>query len=310
MDSFDEGYYLADQHRIQQVQLSAAVMRVLAEVWKRTIDPLRLDATFPIYLAAAIIVLGRGRQSSDVLARRYYMKAATAAGFPPSAVDIAQAPSVPGVPSELARPSAPASRTPDRSAPSAPPKLTLVKALPADLVETRAIPTLLMNLDAVETSLRFTGPAVVLKQIAKGASPEVAARAGMAGTLAAGKRIMLDGGRSTLLQVPRFDKNVRGWARTSDGDPCGFCAMLISRGPVYRSEASASFSAHDRCGCSVRLVFRNDSDGGWSDQATALRKLWDDSESPTLSEWRKIYGASRPPRAVPVNKPASPSRAA
>lgn len=30
-----------------------------------------------------------------------------------------------------------------------------------------------------------------------------------------------------------------GWRRITDGDPCAFCAMLASRGPAYRTEASA-----------------------------------------------------------------------
>lgn len=43
------------------------------------------------------------------------------------------------------------------------------------------------------------------------------------------------------------------WRRVTDGDPCGFCAMLASRGPVYRSAGKAGDGNryHGRCGCTV-----------------------------------------------------------
>lgn len=262
----DNGFALADAHRVGQVRLTAQIQRVLAEVWKRTIDPARLDATFPVYLRAAEVVLGQGRTASDALARRYYMKVASSAGFDPSAL-------------------------------SAPP-----------------VP---MNPDAVETSLRVTGPVLVKSQVARGVSLEAAQAAGLAATVAAGKRIMLDGGREMLIQASRLDKNVRGWARVSDGGPCPFCAMLVSRGPVY-SEQTVSFRSHDRCGCGVRLVYRNDRDGGWSDNATQLRRLWDGTDDPnrpegstlTLAEWREIYSGARTDPSHPLNNPARPLRRA
>lgn len=43
------------------------------------------------------------------------------------------------------------------------------------------------------------------------------------------------------------------WRRVTDGNPCGFCAMVASRGPVYRSASSAGDGRryHNRCGCTV-----------------------------------------------------------
>lgn len=40
------------------------------------------------------------------------------------------------------------------------------------------------------------------------------------------------------------------WRRVTDGKPCGFCAMLASRGPVYHSQESAE-GYHARCGCTA-----------------------------------------------------------
>ena len=62
------------------------------------------------------------------------------------------------------------------------------------------------------------------------------------------------------------------WRRVSDGSPCAFCAMLVGRGPVYGSAASAAGVVgrgrasktrgsqalgsrfHDHCGCTVEEV--------------------------------------------------------
>jgi len=44
--------------------------------------------------------------------------------------------------------------------------------------------------------------------------------------------------------------------RVTDGDPCHFCLTLASRGPEYKSRATASFQAHDHCGCVVVPVYR------------------------------------------------------
>ena len=42
------------------------------------------------------------------------------------------------------------------------------------------------------------------------------------------------------------------WRRVTDGAPCGFCAMLASRGPVYTSQDTADGGRyHGRCGCSA-----------------------------------------------------------
>jgi hypothetical protein len=51
------------------------------------------------------------------------------------------------------------------------------------------------------------------------------------------------------------DKRAKRWARKTSGDPCAFCAMLASRGFVYRSEASAGFKAHPNCHCTAVVRF-------------------------------------------------------
>lgn len=84
------------------------------------------------------------------------------------------------------------------------------------------------------------------------------------------QKVALNGGRSTLHSVNRRDKRAIGYVRVSKtGTPCGFCAMLISRGVFlkdgsasgfYRSAASAGNGPsgddyHPNCYCEPVPVF-------------------------------------------------------
>jgi len=69
-------------------------------------------------------------------------------------------------------------------------------------------------------------------------------------------RLVLDGGRRTLVESIRADPRAEGWQRVTSGSPCAFCAMVASRGPAYASERAARFEAHDHCGCSAEPYYR------------------------------------------------------
>lgn len=64
----------------------------------------------------------------------------------------------------------------------------------------------------------------------------------------AAHRDVLNAGREVIrASSPR-------WRRVTDGAPCGFCAMLASRGPVYHSREKAGVGGnryHGRCGCTA-----------------------------------------------------------
>ncbi len=69
-------------------------------------------------------------------------------------------------------------------------------------------------------------------------------------------KLVLSGGRMTITGAVDRDPRALGWARATSGDPCTFCRMLASRGPVYKSEKSADFEAHDHDACMPEAVFR------------------------------------------------------
>lgn len=111
-------------------------------------------------------------------------------------------------------------------------------------------------------------------RLARGDDPDALMRAAKTAMLGSAKRQVLNASRERLIERRKTDPNIRGWARVSDGAPCAFCAMLVSRGPVY-SEHSVRFQAHDRCGCSVRLVTYRDDSGGWAEDAKRYRDMWE-----------------------------------
>lgn len=75
----------------------------------------------------------------------------------------------------------------------------------------------------------------------------------------------LNAGRETIR------KSSTSWRRVTDGNPCGFCAMLVSRGPVYTSErgAGAGGDYHTHCGCTVEPF--EGSFGDWEPTADEQR---------------------------------------
>ena len=84
------------------------------------------------------------------------------------------------------------------------------------------------------------------------------------------RRQVLSGGRQLIDQTTASDSQAIGWRRVSDGNPCTFCAMLCSRGPVYRSATQAGTDGgglldnksglrfHGHCGCTAEIVY-----GSW-----------------------------------------------
>ena len=150
---------------------------------------------------------------------------------------------------------------------------------------------------ANRNALHATSVAKAKAAIARGENPDVALEAAKAAMLRSAKRRILEAPRKRLIALSDEDDDALGWARVSDASPCYFCAMLVSRGPVYTG-VTAKFRAHDGCGCSARPVMKGDRSGGWSEDARALRKLWDDpgeyaGEPGSGFDWRSAYNRAR-----------------
>lgn len=83
---------------------------------------------------------------------------------------------------------------------------------------------------------------------------------------------VLAGGRKTVEKTARKDPRALGWRRVSDGHPCAFCAMLVTRGPAYLSGETAGIGKkfHAHCGCTVEPVYNDwkptEQEQQWIDQ--------------------------------------------
>jgi hypothetical protein len=136
--------------------------------------------------------------------------------------------------------------------------------------------------DAATTSLEEVGPKALERandklDTSKPATEVDAAREEAhkkAGTSQAGvaQKHVANGARGVVYGLSKLDKEVIGWVRVSTtGTPCGFCAMLISRGPItkkdgdlggiYLSKASAGDTGdpadkfHPNCNCVAEPLY-------------------------------------------------------
>lgn len=130
-----------------------------------------------------------------------------------------------------------------------------------------------LDLRAVRTSLLVTGPYRFRSNMARGLTPGRASEMAAADSAGAALRHALAGGRSLIDTTVNTDPAIVGVQRRSSGSPCAFCAMLVSRGPVYKSEQSASFEPHDRCGCQPDPVYRDRAP--LTPQALVEREKWE-----------------------------------
>ena len=111
-------------------------------------------------------------------------------------------------------------------------------------------------------------------------------------TAAAANRHIRQAGRDRILQSVGSDDRVQGWARMGTGlEKCAFCDLLISRGPVYRSLETASFTSHDNCDC-IAVPVLNKRDWAGKDHADELYKQWQSvtegySGADAINAWRR-----------------------
>lgn len=130
---------------------------------------------------------------------------------------------------------------------------------------------------AVRTSLLVTGPSTIKRQTVAGVAPYRAVGTATVRVAAAATRHVLGGGRDAIVEAIASDPIALGWSRVTDGDPCWFCAMQASRGPVYESKRSALYTDeglryHDGCGCTTEPVYNLDM--AWPGNGREWEQLW------------------------------------
>lgn len=113
-----------------------------------------------------------------------------------------------------------------------------------------------MDIERIRKSLIITGPGRLQGRVRAGDLPEIATRKAQVAVARAAQRQALDGGRERVLRAVESDRTAFGWARATSGSCCYFCAMLASRGAVYKSERTAGFDPHDGCNCEPEPIYR------------------------------------------------------
>lgn len=92
------------------------------------------------------------------------------------------------------------------------------------------------------------------------------------------EKLVLDTGRSTMIQAVQDDRNAIGWVRQTEPGACYFCLLLETRGAKYKSRESAGpnrrsrrnrtnpgkafigegeFKVHDHCRCVAIPIFHH-----------------------------------------------------
>lgn len=144
-----------------------------------------------------------------------------------------------------------------------------------------------LDLDLIADVLRAAGLSGITDARRRGESVDASARNGFVRAAGAASGLVLAGGRDTIAEATATDRLAVGWQRVTDDNPCAFCAMLVGRGPVYKTEAAAETvvgrrgrprgtrplgeAFHNRCGCSAEPVYRV---GEMSPQARHYQRLW------------------------------------
>lgn len=100
----------------------------------------------------------------------------------------------------------------------------------------------------LQKGLGYSGPGLLNNP---GAQPGTA----LSTTQGTAARMVADAGRTTVLDTTAADPKAVGWYRVTDGHPCGFCALLASRGVAYKAEDTADFKSHNDCGCTAAPAF-------------------------------------------------------
>lgn len=156
--------------------------------------------------------------------------------------------------------------------------------------------------EAAMTSLLVTGPVAVKVAVRAGQPVERATATALTQAAGAVLRHVQNGGRETIDRTVERDERALGYARVTDGRPCAFCAMVASRGAVYKSETTAQYrddgrKYHDKCGCGVEPVYARD---GYALPGAAAKwaDLWSEataghSGDAAIAAFRAAYKAQR-----------------
>lgn len=140
-----------------------------------------------------------------------------------------------------------------------------------------------IEVDEIREEVQATTRSVMKASVKRKDSKETTLARGEVAAVARGRKIAADGGRDAIISEIEQGKGPVGYCRVVDADPCPFCAMLASRGAVYRSDAfeggarfvgDGKFKVHDGCDCTLEPVYDVDGKLNLPGNAEQLAKEW------------------------------------
>lgn len=239
-----EGAEATEQHRLAQVALTAYVVSNVREAFRTEVDAADIAGSFPKFVRRVLPLLLRSRRASQRLSEDYLRSFRGA---------------------ELRAVLRRKRLRPPVGDPLSVPESRLRDALVAPAVG-NDVSGLLPPADEVTRQLYVNGAAVVKRRIKDGKPVDEALRVGETVVASTASKMVGDGGRAVIEdEVTNRRNGAIGYCRVPDADPCPFCAMLASRGAVYRSDAfeesngifagDGRFKVHNGCDCTMEPVY-------------------------------------------------------
>lgn len=127
-----------------------------------------------------------------------------------------------------------------------------------------------LDTDLIRGTLHVTGHDMTMRALDAGKSPQAAMQTALIRTSGTATRMVLAGGRDTIIDSAADDPRALGWARVTASKPCAFCALLAGRGPVFKAE-TVDFRAHDHCSCAAEPHYP---DSDWPGRGREFHDLY------------------------------------
>lgn len=148
--------------------------------------------------------------------------------------------------------------------------------------------------DRIFGTMLKTGPDRIGELLRSGQTLLRATRTAQVESSGATAYLAMEPQRQGLTAAPDADYGTnpapQGWARVTSSKPCAFCAMLSSRGPVYRSQSAASFQSHPHCACTVEPVYSRTAD--WPGRGREFKQTYDDAIRTATANDELVRGTS------------------
>lgn len=150
-------------------------------------------------------------------------------------------------------------------------------------------PALRPGVDVLAGQIRGAALSGIIEARRGGLTVPQASQRGLVRTAGALGKLILNGGRRTIITATQADRQALGWGRVTSGGACAFCKMLAARGPVYKSAKAADFEPHDGCGCTPEVVYRG---GDGPIQGNVYAAQWDAAQKAARSDGTSSTGTS------------------